>query len=181
MHLREVVGTPNPLAALVGCLGQILINLLLVLWPLHWLLRLVVPAPHQGPSRATQLLGHWKSVVVGKAVGQDGRSTPPLLYAIMGDARDPGYWHTARLVAEAGLCLAEIADGRVQGPELAAGGRPGGVLTPASAMGDALIERLRRAGVTMVVREPEAPGLSKRGAPSGEKSAAATGVANKEA
>lgn len=180
MHVSEVVGTANPMAALIGCVLQVSINLMFLLWPLHWLLRLVVPKPHDGPSRATQLLGHWKSVVVGKGVGGDGnKATPPLLYAIMGDARDPGYWHTARVVLEAGLCLADIANGRAEGPALAAGGA-GGVLTPASAMGDALIVRLRRAGVTMVVREPGLPVLSAEGAPVGLKSGPATG-ANKEA
>lgn len=169
MHISEVVGTPNPLAALVGCAVQIAVNLLLALWPLHWLLRLCVPSPHGGPSRATQLLGHWKSVVVGKALEDDGTITPPLLYAVMGDARDPGYWHTGRVVLEAGLCLADMADGQGVG---------GGVLTPASAMGDALIVRLRRAGVTMVVREPESPVLSARGAPAGKKSGPATGIAD---
>lgn len=180
VHITEVVATPNPFAALLGCLVQVSLNLLLLLWPMHVLLRLAVPKPHGGPSRAAQLLGHWKSVVVGKGLEHDGRTTAPLLYAILGDARDPGYWHTARVVLEAGLCLTEIAKGRAQGPELAAGGRPGGVLTPASAMGNALITRLRRAGVTMVVREPELPQLSARGAPVGTKSGPATGVADKE-
>lgn len=57
--------------------------------------------------------------------------------------RDPGYWGTARLVLEAGLCLALDAAACD-----AAGCHKGGVLTPASAMGLVLIERLRQAGIT---------------------------------
>jgi short subunit dehydrogenase-like uncharacterized protein len=56
--------------------------------------------------------------------------------------RDPGYWGTARMVLEAGLCLA--LDGQATA---AAGCASGGVLTPASAMGLVLIERLRQAGL----------------------------------
>jgi short subunit dehydrogenase-like uncharacterized protein len=53
---------------------------------------------------------------------------------------DPGYQATSVMLGEAGLCLAfdEL-------PELA------GILTPASAMGDPLTDRLRRAGMTIEV------------------------------
>ena len=53
---------------------------------------------------------------------------------------DPGYAATAVMLGESALCLA--AD------ELDS---PGGVLTPAVAMGDALVERLRIAGMTLTV------------------------------
>ncbi len=99
------------------------------------------------------------------------------MYTPNRDARDPGYWHTARVVLEAGLCLAAIAKGDAHGPP---GAPKGGVLTPASAMGDALITRLRHAGVTMCVREPELPALSAQGAPPGKKSGPARGVTEKE-
>jgi short subunit dehydrogenase-like uncharacterized protein len=46
------------------------------------------------------------------------------------------------MLSEAALCLA------LQGSELSTGG---GILTPASAMGTRLIERLRRAGLTLEV------------------------------
>jgi short subunit dehydrogenase-like uncharacterized protein len=53
---------------------------------------------------------------------------------------DPGYQATAVMLGEAALCLAydEL-------PEMA------GVLTPASAMGDVLTERLRKADITIEV------------------------------
>ena len=45
--------------------------------------------------------------------------------------RDPGYGATSRMLAQAGLCLTQ--------DELAVGG---GIWTPASAFGDALLARL---------------------------------------
>lgn len=62
------------------------------------------------------------------------------------DRRDPGYWSTSRMLLEAGLCLV------LEAPRLAAEGlRQGGVLTPASACGNVLLERLRAAGFTFKV------------------------------
>ena len=52
---------------------------------------------------------------------------------------DPGYSATALLLGQSALCLALDADRLPQG---------GGVLTPATAMGDVLTERLRVRGVT---------------------------------
>jgi short subunit dehydrogenase-like uncharacterized protein len=58
-----------------------------------------------------------------------------------------GYWSTSRMILEAGLALALDAD------KIAATGecRAGGVLTPASAAGMVLLERLRGAGLTFRV------------------------------
>ncbi|WNZ59135.1 hypothetical protein QEG98_23870 [Myxococcus sp. MxC21-1] len=55
---------------------------------------------------------------------------------------DPGYAATSRMLAESALCLA-FDDNPTTG----------GVLTPASAMGMRLVERLRRAGMTFQVEE----------------------------
>jgi short subunit dehydrogenase-like uncharacterized protein len=60
--------------------------------------------------------------------------------------QDVGYWMTGRMLLEAGVCLAR------QGPELEkAGYAKGGILTPATAMGQVLITRLRNAGFTFKV------------------------------
>ncbi len=55
---------------------------------------------------------------------------------------DPGYGETAKMLAESALCLAF--------DELPA---TAGQVTPAAAMGDALIARLRKAGITFTVVE----------------------------
>ena len=61
---------------------------------------------------------------------------------IRGD-RDPGYGSTSKMLGEAAVCLA--CDELSSSP---------GILTPAAAMGDALLERLdRNAGVTFSIEE----------------------------
>jgi short subunit dehydrogenase-like uncharacterized protein len=58
------------------------------------------------------------------------------------DTRDPGYGSTAVMLSEAAVCLA------LEGGQLET---EGGILTPASAMGDRLIRRLRNAGLALSV------------------------------
>jgi saccharopine dehydrogenase (NAD+, L-glutamate forming) len=53
---------------------------------------------------------------------------------------DPGYGETAKMLAESALCLAFDKLPRL-----------GGVLTPAQAMGSALLERLQLAGIRFEV------------------------------
>ena len=55
---------------------------------------------------------------------------------------DPGYAETSKMLAESALCLALDRDSL---PARA------GVLTPAEAMGDVLLERLQRAGLSFSV------------------------------
>ncbi|WP_203337314.1 saccharopine dehydrogenase family protein [Nocardioides limicola] len=55
---------------------------------------------------------------------------------------DPGYTETAKMLAEAAMCLASDDN-----PPLA------GVLTPAAAMGDALLPRLQAAGIRFETRD----------------------------
>jgi saccharopine dehydrogenase (NAD+, L-glutamate forming) len=64
---------------------------------------------------------------------------------------DPGYTETAKMLAESALCLAED-----DLPETA------GQVTTATAMGDALLERLQRAGITFEVLEGGAASRSAR-------------------
>jgi saccharopine dehydrogenase (NAD+, L-glutamate forming) len=65
-------------------------------------------------------------------------------FPVPGD-RDPGYGSTAKMLAQAGICLAQD----ITGESVA-----GGFLTPATAMGDALIARLSaHAGVKFEIRE----------------------------
>ena len=71
-------------------------------------------------------------------MGDEG-SDREVVVRVEGDM-DPGYGDSAKMLAESALCLAlDPLEG------------PGGVLTPASAMGEALIARLRDAGLRFVV------------------------------
>ncbi|MEM9778160.1 MAG: saccharopine dehydrogenase, partial [Chloroflexota bacterium] len=91
-----------------------------------------LPEPGEGPDEATRRAGfynlrfyatlHDGTVSVGKVTGD----------------MDPGYGSTSKMMAECGVCLAKDHT-----PE------EFGVLTPAIAMGDALLKRLEEnAGLT---------------------------------
>jgi short subunit dehydrogenase-like uncharacterized protein len=99
----------------------------------------LLPQPGQGPSAQTRESGYFVIELLGRHPADPAAN---VRVRIRGD-RDPGYGATARMLGEAALCLA-----RDSLPS------PGGVLTPASAMGDALLARLPvHAGVTFEVLE----------------------------
>jgi short subunit dehydrogenase-like uncharacterized protein len=88
------------------------------------------PKPGEGPDARTRERGHWKARFVATA-GDDR-----LVYIAADSAGDPGYRSTMKMLGESALCLAF--------DELDS---PGGVQTPSVAMGDALLGRLRAAGL----------------------------------
>jgi short subunit dehydrogenase-like uncharacterized protein len=94
-----------------------------------------LPAPGEGPSPEERARGKFETHHVAVADGQ-------VLRGRVADNRDPGYGSTAVMLSEAALCLA------LEGDQLETGG---GILTPASAMGMRLVERLRNAGLTLTV------------------------------
>lgn len=97
------------------------------------------PDPGQGPSPRTQERGFFD--IRFHAHDTDGNVV--LRTRVEGD-RDPGYGSTAKMLGEAAACLAL--------DELDSGG---GILTPAAAMGGALVDRLHEhAGVTFTLDEP---------------------------
>lgn len=89
--------------------------------------------PGEGPSAEARERGWFRLSFVAEAGGQ------ALVTRVSGG--DPGYGATAHMLAEAALCLALDPDL----PEAA------GVITPAAAMGEALIPRLERAGIRFEV------------------------------
>jgi short subunit dehydrogenase-like uncharacterized protein len=102
--------------------------------PLRALLeRFALPAPGEGPSREAIESGFFEMHVVAKT--ESGKR----LRGRVAGTQDPGYGETAKMIAETALCLAKDT------PRL-----PDrfGILTPASAMGIRLVERLRDAGMT---------------------------------
>ncbi|KAL3152250.1 hypothetical protein ABBQ32_001329 [Trebouxia sp. C0010 RCD-2024] len=109
--------------------------------PLRFLIRKVVPKPGQGPSKKVQEAGFWSATVSARSQAAAGEQ-PVLVKAHIADpARDPGYWSTSRMLLEAAICLAQQTE-----EAKLIGLQPSGVLTPASALGMLLVDRLRRAG-----------------------------------
>ena len=102
-------------------------------------LQKVLPKPGEGPSPEQQRTGYFEVEMRAK---HPTDATKDLVACVKGD-RDPGYGSTAKMIAESALALAH--------DNLPA---TGGFWTPASAMGDALLQRLpANAGVTFDIVE----------------------------
>jgi short subunit dehydrogenase-like uncharacterized protein len=85
------------------------------------------PKPGEGPSKDERENGFYDLMYVGETAKGER-----IITSVIGD-KDPGYGSTSKMIAEAAICLARDVD-RAE--------TPGGVLTPAPAMGQKLIDRL---------------------------------------
>ena len=101
------------------------------------LLRTVLPSPGEGPDAERRENGYFRHLLLG--VGADPAHR--MIARVIGH-KDPGYGCTAVMLGEAALSLAEDGD---QLPDTA------GVLTSATGIGQPLVERLQRAGMTLEV------------------------------
>jgi short subunit dehydrogenase-like uncharacterized protein len=100
--------------------------------------RTVLPKPGEGPSREAIENGFFEMHVLART--ESGKR----LRGRIAGTKDPGYGETAKMLAESAMCLAK--DGARLEPRY-------GVLTPATAMGMRLVERLRNAGMTFDVHD----------------------------
>lgn len=107
--------------------------------PLRSLLQPLLPQPGDGPSEQTMNEGWFSCELVGTAT--DGRQVRGLIR----DQGDPGNRATVKFVCESALSLALQID------ELPGGQTRGGILTPATGLGEVLAERLRQTGMTVDV------------------------------
>ena len=99
-----------------------------------------MPAPGEGPSRRVREAGYWDVRLLAE---HPSDASETLRARLTGD-RDPGYGSTAKMLAESAICLAR--DSLTSS---------GGIHTPASAMGEALLDRLKQnAGVTVEIENP---------------------------
>ncbi|KQV86905.1 trans-acting enoyl reductase family protein [Pelomonas sp. Root1237] len=113
-------------------------NLALGFTPTRALLRrFVLTQPGDGPDKAAREAGHYELWFTGRSAGGE------LLRAVVKGDRDPGYGSTCKLISEAALCLVQ---------DVGRDATPGGIWTPGSAMGLALVRRLHeRAGLTFEI------------------------------
>jgi short subunit dehydrogenase-like uncharacterized protein len=103
--------------------------------------RYLFPDPGEGPTAEETAEGYFKVRVVGAGTGEDG---PFAVEAEFGADWGPGYGATARMLGESAMCLLEDdTDSPLDG----------GVLTPASAIGLPLADRVRAVGFTASVGE----------------------------
>jgi len=93
--------------------------------------------PGEGPSKEERDAGRYDVLFVG--ANEQGQS---LKAGVKGD-KDPGYGSTSKMIAESAVCLLENP-----------GNVPGGIYTPAPAMGGLLVERLQKnAGLTFQLED----------------------------
>ncbi|KAF6259628.1 hypothetical protein COO60DRAFT_1638196 [Scenedesmus sp. NREL 46B-D3] len=132
---REAMATGGLLgaAAMSGMMAGI--GAMFALGPLRSLAKKRLPQPGEGPTRDAMMNGYWEHSMIGLTQEQPGQE-PQVIVAECG-----------------GLCLALDGAGCS-----AAGCQAGGVLTPASAMGMVLVQRLRDAGIRFEVTQSPALG-----------------------
>ncbi len=139
-YLRVGRGPAAALTAAGVSAGMIASQAALRLAPLRYLARRLAPAPGEGPSEARMDRGSFRCELVGHGVnGSTARAT-------VASRGDPGNRATTQMVCEAALALAGDA------AKLPGGKKRGGVLTPASALGDLLVQRLRTVGMTFALQ-----------------------------
>ena len=105
----------------------------------------LAPKAGYGPSVASMDGGSFRcELVATNAAGNEMRG-------LIADQGDPGNRATTKMVCEAALCLALEFD------SLPGGSTAGGVLTPATGLGNTLVQRLRRAGMQLSVSDSATP------------------------
>lgn len=136
--MRVASGVGGMLGASIVSAGLGLAAAAMVITPLRRMTERRLAKPGSGPSKAQRERGHFGFELIGDGVDAQGEALQ-LRGRIVG-VGDPGYGGTSMMLGESALALAF--------DELDA---PGGVRTPASTMGDTLLERLRGAGMIFEV------------------------------
>ena len=126
----QAVGVTAATALFVGAMQPSLIRNLL---------QPLLPQPGSGPSEKTMNEGWFRCELLGWS--SNGRKVQGLI----SDRGDPGNRATVKFLCESALCLALDED------KLPGGRQRGGILTPATGLGNVLAERLRQAGMTLEI------------------------------
>lgn len=141
-YRRMGAGVVAGVAATTLSVGMTLSQSAMAFSPVRRLAAMVAPKPGEGPSEVSMNRGSFSCELVGKSC--NGK----VLHGRVAGLGDPGNRATTKMVCEAALSLALDAD------QLPGGAARGGVLTPASGLGQVLVDRLRSAGLTLVVDQP---------------------------
>src|SRR5262249_12950210 len=142
---REFLAAKSRAKALLNAIGLAGGQLALAS-PLRPLVKRMLPKRGTGPSEDSIRNGWFRLDFA--ATGEDGRWA----FGLVKDQGDPGNAVTVKIVCESALALA------VDGAKLPGGPARGGVLTPATGLGQVLVERLRARGMTLQSGDAPADG-----------------------
>ena len=131
---KELGSYPSKAAARITSL-VLMSAFLVIATPLRYLVRPLLPKPGAGPDKEARDNGWFRGLFIAEL--EDGSEKRFEIYG----SGDPGYKSTSKMVCEAALTLAFSDD-------LPFGNEFGGVLTSAVGLGDPLISRLMKAGIT---------------------------------
>lgn len=138
-YLRLGKGAVAALAATSLSVGSFTSQAALRLGPIRKLAQKFAPPPGAGPSEASMDGGSFRALWVGHS------ASGKMVRGMVADKGDPGNRATTKMLCESALALALQFDALPGGP------KHGGLLTPASGLGDVLVQRLRAAGMTLQV------------------------------
>ncbi|KAK4054864.1 hypothetical protein OIV83_000788 [Microbotryomycetes sp. JL201] len=148
---EEIMAVPNPVvAAFVSLALFIGFGLLTLVPPIRWLAEKYGPQPGTGPSKHVQETGWFKQVATVRST--DGTKA---VQVTMKGKGDPGYAATSKMIAECALAFVQDFD------RLPPAAHRGGFLTPATAFGPVLVERLEKTGYFAFTSEVEESGKNK--------------------
>jgi short subunit dehydrogenase-like uncharacterized protein len=134
---QEYLKFTGPLAGLTATAATVGTGLFLAIAQYPWMrkqLQPYLPQPGEGPSEQTLDQGWFRCRLLG--FSDDGSPVQGEIY----NQGDPGNRSTIKFLCESALALALDFDRLPGGPQR------GGILTPATGLGDVLVERLRQTG-----------------------------------
>lgn len=138
-YMRMGKGPGAAVAAGMLSGGSLLTQTAMAWSPVRKLAQRMAPQPGEGPSEEAMDGGSFRyEWIATGAKGQQVRGR-------VADKGDPGNRATTKMLCESALALA------VQADELPGAGKLGGVLTPASGLGEVLVKRLQLAGMTLEI------------------------------
>ncbi|KAG9080162.1 hypothetical protein FRC06_007000 [Ceratobasidium sp. 370] len=130
---HEFMRTRGAVGGIVLRLAWFVAGVALALFPpAMWLAKRVLPVSGGGPPREGLEKGWFEVVNVSEARGV-------VVKSVVKGQGDPGYYATARMIFESALLLLDSNN-------LTPMGREGGILTPATAFGDRLVQALEATG-----------------------------------
>ena len=124
-------------SAFVNSFGLVLALVMLLNPITKFFLKKVLPDPGDGPT-LDDMENNYFGCIVGYGEGTKGTKVETVIYF----PEDQGYLNTARMLVESGLCLA-----------LDKSSTKGGFWAPSTAMGQALLKRLRETGTYFAVKK----------------------------